>query len=327
MGNIYNHNSIESYFNSIKSQLNLKQIAQVIGCSYQKVHFATREKYYWIYPDVRKWRKALGLSRADGDYFELLALVAAYMASSDANRQKMLERILFLADRLEAVINPAQEISNSLIYWIDPFISVLRNLTDLDEFPSDESEIPQWVSENLIIVGVMRKIPKKKLPMRIERSWNWLKGIKGVAFYEEENRWEKTSPLIISKGKLKGNLENIQSTITAIEHMRALADLTLEVGNKSIVGNMVSTFSLPKEHLYVLNELIRDFVVEITRNLNFACNSEFLEELREFDEDYYNKVIDFKKKLEAKNIKMEPTNCSAPHTLVQLLVASRKLIK
>jgi len=327
MVNIKNYNSIDTYFAAIANQLDLKRIAKVIGCSYQKVHFATRSKFHWVYADVRKWCKALGLNRSDGYYFELLALIAAYAASSESNRQKMLDRILVLADRLEATFNPKQKISNSLIYWVDPFLSILRNLTDLDEFPNDESEISQWVSDKLVLVGALKRIPKKKLPLRIERSWNWLKEIKAVDFFEEFDRWEKTSPMVIAKGKLRNNLTNIQSTLTIIEHMDALANFTYQLGSQKMVGNVLSTFSLSKEHLEILNDLIRNFVTETTRNLNFACNSDFLEELREFDTDYYDEVIAFKQRLEEKSINIIPTDSSAPHTLVQLLVAARELIK
>lgn len=325
MAKVFNHYNLLSYLVEVKREHRQVDLAEVVECNRQKIHTILTGRPDWVYPDVKKWRTALGLKRLDGDYFELLAIIAAYPSSS--KRERMLLRAFHLAGRLEEKLNPSEEIATSLVYWLDPVASHLRNLTDFVEFPSGEEQIPAWVASRLVLVGALAGIPKQSIPNRIAQSWSWLKKIGAVYFSEETGRWEKKEPMAISEGKRTGIAEDIRSASLLIRHTESFSNFTDEMGSERMACDLFSVFSLPEDHLGILEKLCRNFIVETTRKLNYICNEEFLAELRDYAPDYYREVLEYKEKLKDMGLAPTPVDRNAKHSLVQMVVAARRLIK
>jgi len=322
---VFNYHHLPDLLAKAKEEFRQVDLARDTGLAPQKVNMTFRDRQYWVYPDVRKWTRAMKLKREAGDYFELLAIIYAYPYNPEVERAKMLKRAFHVAGRLEEELNPSGRVSDSLLYWLDPLFSVLRNMVELKGFPKKESEIPAWVAERIIFLSVLGTL-SKNIPPRIETAWKWLRGIKAVKFDKARNRWVKREPTIFSKGEISSACQDIHSASLLLVQINTYDDFAHEAGKRGLLFDRLATFSMPSGALELLNKLGEDFLYgDILRKLNYAVNKEDRDRLEKSDPTLYAEVMAFKKRLEEKGYAVPQYGDEDMDATVQVLLSGRRV--
>jgi len=324
---IFKFSSLAGAIEAIKDNYRQVDLAKELATTPQQINILLHKRPHLIYFQISKWRKALHLHRADGDYFELLTLLEAFHEAPAKTQEKMLDRAFHLAGRLEEQIQPQSRPADSFIYWLDPILPILRNLTELVDFPVDEQQIPAWAANRLTYVGILGKTRELKIN-RIEIAWKWLRGCGAVHFSARKNRWIKATPSIFSKTILGPESRGVQSIALRLNQLVTYQDFSHEVGTPNLLGDMLATFSLPSCALPLLQRLTRDFLYkDILRKLNFAINRDDLARLKDSDPELYEEVRLFKDDLIKKGYDVPEVEDNDVDTTVQVLLATRRLTR
>jgi len=322
---IFNYHFLPDLLAKIKEEFRQVTLARDIGLAPQKINMIFKDKQYWVYPDVRKWTRALKLKREEGDYFELLAIVYAYPYNIEAERGKMLKRAFHLAGRMEEQLNPSGRISDSLLYWLDPLFSVLRNMVELKGFPKNEAEIPQWAAERILFLSVLGNL-RKNIPPRIEMAWKWLRGLNAVEFNKTRDRWVKHEPTVISKGEISSACQDIHSACLLLVQINTYGDFAHEAGKSGLLFDRLATFSIPAGALELLNKLCEDFLYgDILRKLNYAVNKDDRDRLKKADPALHAEVAAFRKQLEERGYEAPQFTDEDVDATVQVLLCGRRV--
>ena len=325
MIDFFAYHRLADLLETLKPRVKLVDIAKVVVCTHQKITLVFQDKPHWVYPEVRKWRKALRLSRLEGDYFELLAILATYPQSTEAKKEAMIARAFHLAGRQESLVNPTGSVADSLIYWLDPLFSIMRNMTEMAGFPEDEERIIGWAATRLRYVGSLSKL-KKEIPGRLEAVWRWLRQAGAVRFDEELGRWSKSEPAILSKGKVGPSIKDIQSAILVLVQVNAHREFIHEVGSPEMLGAKNGLLTIPSDSLELFDQLQRDFLHgELLRKFAFLVNLEDRERLKTQDPDYYREITEYERVLQAKGYTIPRCDDKDVDTMVQVLLIARKV--
>ena len=325
MFNIFDFYRSEPLMEALKKIYKQANLAKSLKMSAQMVNQIFNDKQHLVYEDIRKWRGALKLKRDEGDYFELLALICAYPHQTKTKRDSMLLRAFHLAGRLEQQVNPENVAANSLLYWLDPVASVLRNMTELKDFPNDEKALPEWVANKITFIGILGSL-RKNIPPRIESTWKWLRSVNVVSFSEERGKWLKNEHNIFSTAAVAPEIADIQSAVFVLCRVNTYQDFIHEAGTDRILSDKLATFSLPSSSLKLLDRLQRDFLFgEIVRKLNFICNADNLQRLKNDDPEYYKQVVAYKKSLVEKGYEIPATSDSDVDVTIEILLTARRV--
>ncbi|RJQ24399.1 hypothetical protein C4565_09790 [Candidatus Parcubacteria bacterium] len=322
---VFNYHHLPDLLAKAKEEFRQVDLTRDTGLPPQKINMIFRDRQYWVYPDARRWTRAMKLRREEGDYFELLSLVYAYPYNTEIERAKMLKRAFHLAGRLEEQLNPSGRISDSLLYWLDPLLSVLRNMVELKGFPKKQSEIPSWTAERILFLSVLG-ILRKNIPPRIETAWKWLRGIKAVKFDKARNRWVKHEPTIFSKGEISSACQDIHSACLLLVQINTYDDFAHEAGKRGLLFDRLATFSIPSGALELLNKLCEDFLYgDILRKLNYAVNKDDRDRLKKSDPTLHAEVTAFRKQLEEKGYEVPQYGDENVDATVQVLLSGRRV--
>ncbi|RJO74282.1 MAG: hypothetical protein C4523_01145 [Myxococcales bacterium] len=321
---VFQFPTLEVFLTEIREAFTLKELAAKIGLSFQSVSLVFAGKPHWVLKHVASWRRALKLQRLEGDYFELLAIIAAYPFES--KRVELLKRAFHLVGRLESHLNPSGDAASSLVYWLDPLCPLLRNAVEVAGFPADEKDITAWISERVETFNVLAP-SAAVFSARVMISWKWLKKLGAVNFSDHRQVWEKKQPTLISAGKFSAQLKDIQSALFSMTFVNIFHEFLSTIDSDSIIVTKFGTFSLPSRHFELLRQLCTDFVVETAQKLNYACNQDDLERLRASDAAYYEKVIRYIEELKEKGYDVSPVHEGDVDTVVQIVLAARRLLR
>ena len=324
MPNVLTFYSMKDLLAELRGEYTLQQLAEVGGVTHQAISLICKENPHWVYKNVKEWKKGLRLKRVEGQYFELLAVIAAY--PHDDNKTKLMKRAFHLAGRLEEHLNTERTVASSLVYWLDPVCSMIRNGTDLAGFPVHEDEIPQWISgqvKSLRSMGMTRAAFKT----RVANAWSFLVSLQAVSFNKRRKRWEKSAPLIVSEGKAtKEHQKSIQSVIFPLVLNNYFEEFIQATGTDQMIVSKYGNFALPRQHFNALYMLLEDFIIETVQNFNYISNGDDLKRLEKDDPEYFAKVLAYKKKLKKKGIELEPLGDQDMDSMVQMIVAARRML-
>ena len=327
MANVFEFYSIVPLMEVLKEDHKQINVAKSIGLSYQAVNQVFKDKHHWIYPQVSRWRKAFKFKRDEGDYFELLALIHAYPFQPEEKRPRMLDRAFHIVGRLEKDELVENKVATSLLYWLDPMASILRNLVELHGFPVDDDDVCRWVEEKINYVGVLGNL-KKDIGARIAGTWFWLKSIRAVVLSPNPGRWVKAEPNIMSPAKAGPEIHGLHEAIFVLLQVNIHQDFIHDAGTKFVLGAKAATFSISSRILPLLEQLSRDFLhSDILRKLNYACNKDDLARLAAADPEYHREVTAFRRSLEEKGYAVPEVNDTDIDTTVQVLLATRRVTK
>jgi len=327
MVDVFEFSDFESLMDSIKKEVKQAYLADVLKVSSQKIHVIFKDSRHQVYPQVGKWRGALKLKRPEGDYFELLCIIHSYPGATETAQQKMLRRAFHLAMRLEDMLNPSGRPADSVVYWLDPLVGILRDMTELNGFPKEEKEIPRWVAGRITYLGTLGRL-QKDIPPHIRTAWNWLKKIGAVRFSADEKRWVKSEANVLSRGRIGKGIGGISSGILTLAHINTHHDFVHELPTPNVLGSKVAGFVLPSAALELLDRYSRDFLFgDLVRRLNYVVNLEDRERLRRSDPQYYAEVLDFERRLKELGYEIPQCRDSDMDTAVQVMLSVRRLTK
>lgn len=321
---IYDYPSLKTLMKDVRESYTLMELAKPVGVSHQTITLIFNGSEHRVLNRLQGWKKALKLNKQEGDYFEFLAILAAYPKERD--KMRLLMRAFHLAERLEAALNQNCDIANSLVYWLDPLCPFLRNAVEMNGFPRREREIAPWVAD-VMTLPESAKITRPALIKRIETTWNWLFKIGAIEYSPSYGRWIKSSPMLISAGKFAPELKDIQSALFSMVFVTIFHRFIETIHDENIIVTKFGTFALSSANAKALNQICSDFVIETVRKLNYASNDDDLARLKTENKKYYDEVVNYKAELERKGIKLEPKGDKDVDTVVQLAVAARMMTK
>ncbi len=321
---IYEYPSLRALMKDVRESYTLMELAKPVGVSHQTITLIFNGSEHRVINRLQGWKKALDLNKREGDYFEFLAILAAYPKQRDKIR--LLMRAFYLVERLEAALNGGNDIANSLVYWLDPLCPFLRNAVEMNGFPRRERDVAAWIAD-VMTLPESAKITRPALIKRIETTWNWLVKIGAVEYSQAYGRWIKSAPMLISSGKFTPELKDIQSALFSMVFVTIFNRFIETIHDENIIVTKFGTFALSSANAKALNQICSDFVVETVRKLNYASNEDDLARLKTEDEKYYEEVVQYKAELEKKGIRLEPKGDADVDTIVQLAVAARKMTK
>ena len=326
MPNVFAHFTMNDLLAALRKEYTLQQLSSMAGITHQAVSLICKENPHWIYNNVADWKRGLKLKRDEGAYFELLAIIAAHARESEANRPKLLKRAFHLVGRLEEVLNPKHTVAASLVYWLDPVCSIVRNGTDLAGFPRREDDIPEWVSAQMPSpqsLGMTRAAFKKRVAM----AWAFLLSLEAVTYNKKRKRWEKAAPLVVSEGKSTLDDQNSPGSAAFPLILHNYFEEFMQItGTDRMIVSKFGNFAFPRQYKHVVNRLLTDFIVETVGKLNYVVNREDLERLKTDDPAYYAEVIEYINMLKSKDIDVEPLGDDAMDSMVQMIVAARWML-
>ena len=325
MLNVFDYNNFTDVMAVVKAEHKQTYLAKALNMPFQTVHTIFKDSPHLVYPNVGKWRSALKFKRPEGNYFELLCIIHAYPKNTQVKQARMLQRAFHLAGQLEAQLNPRGRAADSVIFWLNPMIAILRDMVELADFPVDEQEIPQWGASRISFIGSLGRF-KREVPERIETAWKWLRELEAVVFSPERNRWEKQEPnlrMSPNLGKIMGDLTRSVFTLCLINFYK---DFLAVIGTDDIVGAKQTSFSVPSASFELLNQITADFIFgDVMRKFNYLVNREDRERLRLSDPDYYAEIVEYEKQLIAKGYTIPDCGDKDVDTTVQMVLTTRKL--
>lgn len=325
MVDVFEFSDFESLMDSIKKDVKQAYLADILNVSSQKVHVIFKDSRHQVYPQVGKWRGALKLKRPEGDYFELLCIIHSYPSATEIAQLKMLRRAFHLAMRLEDMLNPAGRPADSVVYWLDPLVGILRDMTELHGFPREEKEIPRWVTSRITYLGTLGRL-QKNIPPHIRTAWSWLKKIGAVRFSINENHWVKSEPNVLSRGRIGKGVGNISSGILTLAHINTHHDFIHELPTTNVLGSKLASFVLPSAALDLLDRVSRDFLFgDLMRRFNYVVNLEDRERLRKSDPEYYAEVVEYERQLVEHGYEIPHCSDADIDTAVQIMFSIRRL--
>lgn len=321
---LFNYHTFPSLMLALKKEYTQRELARKLLLSAQKVNLAFNDRPHLVYPEIGKWRRGFKFKRAHGDYFELLAAIHAYPHSARPKRPPILTRIFHLTGRLEQQLNPSGRPMDSLIYWLDPLFSVLRNMVEMNDFPVDEEEVPVWVIERLSNSGVLND-PQLDVPFRIESAWKWMRDLKAVVYSKSRKRWVKAEPNIMTAEQIGPEVKTLTQAIYTFRQCNIFQVFEEDAGTPDTLGLLLATFPVPCQTYDLLDHIFRNFLFEnILKKFNYMVNLDDLKRLKTEDPDYYRRVMDFKAELEEKGFEIPQLRDKDVDSVIQVLLAHRR---
>lgn len=321
----FDYRSFPELVGAVKAEVKQKTLAKTMGLPVQTVNTVFNGDEHLVYSRVGKWRSALKLRQPEGDYFELLSLVHAYPLAGRERQERMLKRAFHLAGRLEASRNPEQRIAESVIYWLDPLLSILREMTDLNDCPADEAEIPQWAASRITYLGSFACL-KKDQPKRVAVAWNWLKHLDAVRFDADRNRWIKREPIALKLIEPDASLRVVTEDLIRLVHINYYADFIHELAHNRVFGSKQAVFTMPGKAVDLLNRVLGDFLFgEILEKFSYLVNQDDARRLQQEDPERYEEIARFRRLIEQRGYEIPRTTDEDMDTTVQIMVSARRL--
>ena len=267
------------------------ELSKKLKVTVPSVSYAFHGEERLVIERVKDWKKAFGFKRVEGDYFELLAILAGYPTSSrqEALRtrafhlvQKFFERKLF------------DELSYEIFYWLSPECAILRNLIDLHDCPEKPTEIVEWAVGKVEGYRKLKKVSRGKLVQQFQDAWNCMKEIQAVKWDKKDKRWTKVTPSRSTIVHLKANPEDLRASLLILPHADIFADFARQQGTDFIQTSLVSTLSLPTKLEELAERHLRKQVTELVENLVISCSPADLAELKKIDEGAWKDAQRFK---------------------------------
>ena len=326
MPNVFSYFTMKTLLAALREEYTLQQLSALVGVTHQAISLICKENEHWILNNVADWKRGLKLKRTEGEYFELLCIIAAYSNENDTNRSKLLKRAFHLVGRLEEHLNPERTIATSLVYWLDPVCTIFRKNTNLSGFPRNADDIPDWMATqipSLQSLGMTRAAFKT----RVANAWKFLISLKAVSYNKRRRRWEKSEPLVVSEGKATlEHQKNIRSAVFPLILHNYFEEFLEVNGTDRMIVSKYGNFALPRRHENVVYKLLEDFIIETVKKLNYVSNRDDLERLKTDDPAYYAEVLDYIEVLKGKVIDVEPLGDDDMDSMVQMIVAARWML-
>ncbi len=324
MPNIFKYYSLTDFLKVIHEDRSytLKRLSESVGITPQGVGVVFNGNERMVINHLNGWKRAFNFKRLESAYFELLAILAAYASLTERNRLR--ERAFDLVLKLiEAEI--ADPAPNEMIYWISPECTILRNMIDFHDFPSEEEAIPKWAGNRLAQFRILRGHSQKEFEYRLRKAWNWLVQWEIVAFSEKRRRWEKMEPVLLSPGKINAETRNFHSSILKLSHSDFHMDFARQLGTSAILANKVATFSMPSVLFEPTCKIIDALVTRYVKNLNRATNINEMERVKAADPEKYMELQEFLKEAERLCGDLPQFTDDQFDHLVQVVVGFRKI--
>ncbi len=262
--------TFRSFMNSLKGDLKQSDLARRLGSTQPRIHQIFKDKLHWVYPEVRRWTRLLKLKRMEGDYFELLALLAAFPHQGD--KAKLIARAFTLLGNLQDKLEPSHTEAHTVIYWLDPVARLLLALTEMDDFPVNEENIAEWVLPKVHFVAAMGSHEKAKRE-RIQSSWRWLCEQQLVQFRKPQARWltNKDHPFIAESQSPE--LVTIREQLCGLCHVNTFLDFSREAGAGALTGFDLEMISISSAFAPLIQQVCRSFVTEEIRKIKDAIHN------------------------------------------------------
>ena len=325
MFNVFDYNNFPDAMAAIKEDQKQTYLAKALNMPFQTVHTIFKDSPHLVYPNVGKWRSALKFKRPEGNYFELLCIIHAYPKNTQVKQARMLQRAFHLAGQLEAQLNPTGRAVDSVIFWLNPMIGILRDMVELADFPVDEADIPLWGSNRISYIGSLGRF-KREIPERIETAWKWLRQLDAVVFSPRRGRWIKQEPNLRMSphlGKIIGDLTKSVFTLCLINFHK---DFLGVIGTDAIIGAKQASFTIPSASFELLNRISGDFIFgDVMRKFNYLVNLEDRERLREADPGYFAEIEEYERMLQSRGYTIPRCSDKDMDTTVQMLLSTRQL--
>lgn len=244
---------------------------------------------------MQDWKHAFGFNRMEGEYFELLANIAAYPTSS---RQEELRNRAFHIVRRFIQRRNFSDIGYEIFYWLSPECSILSHMIDLVDCPKRTSSIPSWAAGKLKRYRRLKKLSKSKMEERLGDAWDCMKELQAIEWRKKEKRWVRSTPVIQVHRPGGPPTPEIIHALLILPHSEMFAQFSQIPGTEQMVTSYIGTFSLPKVLEPLVEELSREFVEDLISNLVIGCSERKLEICRREEREAYDRVVAYRAKLE-----------------------------
>ncbi len=310
--------NLDDLVDQVAIRFPLQSLAKKLGLSPSSCHATLYTHRQRVYRQIKGWKSLLGVTKEDGYYLELLALIKAF--PQYAQKMEMLERAYLIVSKLQDTLDPDWKSVSGLLYALDPLVPIVRNLTDLKDFPINESEIPRFAQDQVIWLK-NKSGPKRTFQARVKRTWTFLKTIDAVYFSDQLDRWEKSSPVIWTPWKNK----ELHDSLLRMRHYLYLQEFTDILFDPDCLFSTALTLAVPEKHLGLVEQLISQFHRDLLERLSFALNSDFLHHLKGVDEGHYLRVLDYISKLSDQGILFDPATMDDKHCLLRIASIGRRI--
>jgi hypothetical protein len=295
---IFNYYRLVDFFDAVakRKTITFTELAQKMDVTVPSVTAAFHGEERLVINRVKGWKRAFGFKRIEGDYFELLAILAGYPSSA---RQEELRRRAFHLVQKFFERKLFNELSYEIFYWLSPECAILRNLIDLHDCPEKPDEIVKWAVTRVEGYRKLKKLSRTKMEIRFDEAWNTMMEIRAVKWDKADKRWTKVTPSRSTIIQLKANPEDLRASLLILPHADIFADFARQQGTDFMQTSMVSTLSMPKKLEELLERYLRKHVVELVNNLVISCSPADLAELKKMDKDVWKEAKEFREQFAA----------------------------
>lgn len=322
---IYDHYTLHSYLQELRAVrgLTFKDISTQVGITPQAVGNIFNGEDRLAINHLSGWKKALRFKRLEGMYFELLASLAAFPTSSE--RERLRERVLLLIGHLIAHSELNADAPRTLIYWLSPECTLLRNLVDLADFPCSGAEVPDYVVQRFRAYRVARSLSEREQRERLVEAWDWLLAQGFIRQDAATARFYKCEPVFAASKGLDKHLPDPLTNLLAIPHADGLRELASQVGTPLVLTSQFATLPMPRGLEPFLVEWLAQHMADLVNNLNIAVNSDELARLATQDPARYEAALAFRKELTARGFAPPNFRDSDFNSLIQVAIGIRRL--
>lgn len=319
--------SFKALLSAVKRDVKQVELAKALCLAIPKVNRIFKDKHHLVYAEVGKWRGALKLKRSEGDYFEMLSIIHAYMLATEMEQERMLQRVFHLAGRLEEQQPPCGKAIDCLVYWLDPMIPILASMVDLNGFPEDELEIPPFLADRISYIGMLGRL-QKNIPLRIEITWEWMRKLGAVTFSKELGRWIRSEPSLPDVQLDSEEIKSIREDIHRLNLINAHFDFAHETEGQFVSSNRLTTLTIPSKALGLLEQLTEDFLSrDILGKLHLLCNVDERKRLKKSNPKFHKELMEYRRFLLDRGYKVPECRDGDVDMSIQALVSIRSLIK
>ena len=298
------------------------ELAKRLGLTIPSVSLVFHGEERLVADRVQDWKKAFEFKRLEGEYFELLAILAAYPTSS---RQVEFRRRAFHLVRRFLKKQLFDDLGYDIFFWLSPECSMLRNLIDLSDCPKDSEKISSWAVGKLTRYRRLKKLSKTKLEKQLVEAWECMEAIRAVEWSALENRWTKTTPVIETHRKSGPPTPDIVSSLLVLPHSEILSEFGQLQGTEQMIMSYIGTLSLPEALEPLVVELCREFVRDLVSNLVIACSKQDLDLNQQYDPEVYERAITYRRDLEHRGKVLPELKASDFDAVSQIVFALRRL--
>lgn len=322
---IFDHYTLYSYLQALRAEgsITFKDISSQVGITPQAVGNIFNGEERLAINHLSGWKKALHFRRLEGMYFELLASLAAFPTSSE--RERLRERVLLLIGHLIGHSELSYEAPRTLVYWLSPECTLLRNLVDLSDFPNVADEVPEYVVGRFRAYRVARSLSEREQRERLVHAWEWLWAQGFIRQDETSKRFYKCEPVFAAARGLARHMPDPLACLLAIPHADGLRELASQVGTPVVLSSQIATLPMPRALEPVLIEWLARHTVDLVNNFNIAVNADELARLKEADPARYEQAMVFRQAVLASGIELPSFHGSDFNSLTQVVIGVRRL--